>query len=241
MKYFLSAFFVFNVGLAAVNCVAANERYGRYTVVQTGAEPSEMEPLSAVAWFQFPSHVVTVHKALRHLLRMTGYTLTLAPEVSELFDGLELPSSHREIGPIKILDALSTVAGPAWRLTIDRRLRTVSFVDAETATEVPGNVSVAAAANNHTVSPAVSGNQTIGSVDEPIITHHNNVTLKRLVDELVPAGWKVEYQVPAEQTAQKLRFHAETTRRRALEELLDKLQLRGIFYSGSGLLLITGR
>ena len=46
---------------------------GRYSTVTTQPTAAQVNPLAAIAWFQFPVTVRTVGDALRHVLMMTGY------------------------------------------------------------------------------------------------------------------------------------------------------------------------
>lgn len=116
--------------LASANLEANDVRVGRYAVLSPMPTPEQINLLSALVTVQFPSSVVTVGQAVKHLLQPSGYRL--APEVAAdpsrviLLD-LPLPQPHRSLGPIPLQTALETLAGTAFRLVEDPVHRLVSF------------------------------------------------------------------------------------------------------------------
>ena len=69
----------------------------------------------------------TVGDGLRHVLKRSGYQLCeTAHAVIELY-ALPLPAAHLHLGPMTLRDALLTLAGPAWELHTDDRMRQVCF------------------------------------------------------------------------------------------------------------------
>ena len=78
---------------------------------------------------------------------------------------------------------------------------------------------------------------------EPLNTlikaHFYDTNARNLIRWLSPKEWKIDFDVPAEKLNRQLNFHAETTRRHALNELLDGLGLQGIFYPGERLIVIA--
>ena len=65
--------------------------------------------------------------ALRHVLQRSGYSLcTNRAEVTTLFSRF-LPAVQHQLGPMALLDALTILGGPAWRLVIDPVERSVCY------------------------------------------------------------------------------------------------------------------
>ena len=76
-------------------------------------------------------------------------------------------------------------------------------------------------------------------LNERIIAHSDATQVRELVAFLVPHGWRVHYDVEASRLEREIVFHAETTRRRALDQLCLSLGLKGIFYPYKRLVLIV--
>jgi type IV pili sensor histidine kinase/response regulator len=78
----------------------------------------------------FPVEIITVHHALLHVLRRSGYNLATGsvadPRLPDLLNA-SLPEIHRQLGPITLRNALQTLAGEPWVLVEDPVLRLVSF------------------------------------------------------------------------------------------------------------------
>ncbi|MNE69091.1 hypothetical protein D3C80_1647940 [compost metagenome] len=68
----------------------------------------------------------SVGDAMRHVLLRSGYQLCEAAEAATLF-ALPLPAAHLSLGPLMLRDALLTLAGPAWALSVDDLNRQVCF------------------------------------------------------------------------------------------------------------------
>lgn len=215
--------------LLTVNALAVQEqRVGRYTIVKIAPTASEVEPLSAIKALRFPEHIQDVYSAIVHLMQQTGYTLKLNEDTRQLLTDLKLPQAHRELSPLSIIDALHILLGDVWEIRVDHKFREISVTD-EMRT-------VATAHQN--LSRAVTAKAHIGSMQEPVIAHHQQIHLKSLIQHLVPRGWEVSYQLPYNKITKTITFHAETSRKRALEQLFLRLKLSGIFYPGQGLLLV---
>ena len=103
---------------------------GRYTAVAPVATEAQQEPLQAIVTVEFPESVTTLRAAVQHLLAGTGYALSDVlywdVEVFGLFDR-PLPEVQRTLGPITVLVALKTLAGPAFRVVIDPVHRLIGF------------------------------------------------------------------------------------------------------------------
>ncbi len=89
------------------------------------------------------------------------------------------------------------------------------------------------------VAKGVADKAGLGDLSEPIVVHHDSIQLRDLLTHLIPDGWELRLEIPKREARQVIAFHAETSRRRALDDLLKKLNLRGSFYPGAGLLLVS--
>ncbi|MCB1733694.1 MAG: hypothetical protein H6981_01270 [Gammaproteobacteria bacterium] len=108
---------------------AALAASGRYTVTAPVPNASQRDILSVVTETRFNTGVQTVGDAIRSLLEPSGYVLSDAgadPALPILMD-LPLPAIHRRLGPIRLDQALATLAGDAWRPVFDPVHRWVSF------------------------------------------------------------------------------------------------------------------
>jgi type IV pili sensor histidine kinase/response regulator len=100
---------------------------GRYTVISPLPTEAQKEPLTEIIAVGFPDTVTTVGEAMRHLLAGTGYALSDSVYAdSDVFGfiGRPLPDVQRNLGPLAVSVALQTLAGSAFRVTVDpiRRL-----------------------------------------------------------------------------------------------------------------------
>ena len=103
----------------------------------------------------------------------------------------------------------------------------------------PSEDSLAVAANAFAVGKSVADKAGLGDLSEPVAVHHDSIQLRDLLTHLIPDGWELRLEIPKREARQIVAFHAETSRRRALDDLLKKLNLRGSFYPGAGLLLVS--
>ena len=105
-------------------------RVGRYAAIEPVATAQQSDLLSVVVTVNFTEQVNTVGDAIGHLLNRSGYRLASLhasdPAIPILLQS-PLPLVHRRLGPIKIDNALETLAGPAWDLVVDPVNRLVSF------------------------------------------------------------------------------------------------------------------
>ncbi|MCH5049191.1 MULTISPECIES: TcpQ domain-containing protein [Pectobacterium] len=105
-------------------------RYDRYTLVSTRPADSQRDPLNQMIDITMPPQLVrSVGDGFRYLLLESGYSL--CPSTSSTFSellGRSLPGVQRNIGPVRLSEALQIVAGPAWRLRVDDVNREVCFV-----------------------------------------------------------------------------------------------------------------
>ncbi|MDQ7759017.1 PilL N-terminal domain-containing protein [Xanthomonas sontii] len=103
-------------------------RQGRYTLVELGAEAGQRDLLMQVINVTQPSaEGATVQDGLQYLLRQSGYRLCPPDADSSTLYALPLPAAHVRLGPITLRDALQTMAGDAWALSVDDTARMVCF------------------------------------------------------------------------------------------------------------------
>jgi len=102
-------------------------RYGRYTLAELRPEPGQRDLSQQLVDVVMPAGLsATVGDGMQHLLQRTGYSLCNMKEAAPLY-ALPLPAAHLRLGPQTLLDALQTLAGPAWRLTLDQGVRQICF------------------------------------------------------------------------------------------------------------------
>ncbi|MGX5056773.1 PFGI-1 class ICE element type IV pilus protein PilL2 [Enterobacter asburiae] len=104
-------------------------RYDRYTLVSTRPDEAQRDPLNQIVDIIMPAQLVnSVGEGFRYLLLESGYSLCTA--ASSVFSELlsrPLPAVQRNIGPVKLSEALQVLAGPAWRLKVDEVNREICF------------------------------------------------------------------------------------------------------------------
>lgn len=117
------------------------QRYGRYTLVELAPEAAQQNLLLQVIDIDLPSTwFISVGDALSYVLLRSGYRLCdSTPENAMLF-ALPLPAAHLKLGPMVLRDALQMLAGPAWSLQTNERLRQICFIPS--AGSVPAGISV---------------------------------------------------------------------------------------------------
>ncbi|WP_409322359.1 PilL N-terminal domain-containing protein [Pseudomonas putida] len=108
--------------------VPAWVRQDRYTLASTQPTLEQRQSLYQLINVRIaPALHATVGEALHHVLQHSGYYLCPDnPPVARLFRR-PLPAVHHDLGPISLLDALTIIGGPAWRLDIDPVERSVCY------------------------------------------------------------------------------------------------------------------
>lgn len=103
-------------------------RQDRYTLVTTRPTLEQRQPLYQLVNVQIaPALNATVGEALRHVLKRSGYALCADSAAVDRLFRRPLPAVQHQFGPISLLDALTIIGGPAWRLDIDPVDRTVCY------------------------------------------------------------------------------------------------------------------
>jgi type IV pili sensor histidine kinase/response regulator len=128
----LLAGIVFLPALAAAQPLGSAEvQVGRYATVSAAPLPEQIDLLRAVVSVHFPRREVqTVGEALHHLLQPSGFRLADAYASDPAMQTLlrqPLPEVQRQLGPCSLQAALTTLAGPVYRLVVDPPHRLVSF------------------------------------------------------------------------------------------------------------------
>lgn len=102
-------------------------RQGRYTLVELTPDPGQRDLMLQIVDVRVPSTFdATVADAIHYVLLRSGYRLCESSEIAPLY-ALPLPAAHIHLGPQFLREALLTLAGPAWELSIDDASRTVCF------------------------------------------------------------------------------------------------------------------
>tara|TARA_R110002167_G_scaffold93474_7_gene250497 strand:- start:7311 stop:7892 length:582 start_codon:yes stop_codon:yes gene_type:complete len=104
---------------------------GRYQTVANQASLAQENPLLSIAQYKFPPSVNTIGQAINQILMNTGYQLASKeklPETIKILLKKPLPASQRDIGPIRIADALNLLVGKQiYSLLIDPVHRLVNY------------------------------------------------------------------------------------------------------------------
>ena len=89
------------------------------------------------------------------------------------------------------------------------------------------------------VQPIIKAKEGVGSLEEAVIVHYSSISVKELIEILMPEGWVVHYEVSDAILNQKLISHAESSRRNALSALFKELSLKALFYPGQAVVLVA--
>ena len=110
--------------------LAAEVQVGRYATVRAIPTDAQRDVMASTFSIRFDTSVKTVGDAVAVILKEVGYSLsdhaTADPQRQRLLSH-NLPTSHRQLGPITVRAALSTLAGSTWQLIEDPSDRLVTF------------------------------------------------------------------------------------------------------------------
>ena len=116
--------------VASMNLQAKDLQVGRYSLFAATPTQAQAELLATTMTIRFPNRIQGIGEAVRYLLQRSGYRLAnieaIGPDTAALF-ALPLPAVHRSLGPMRLRDALETLAGPAFHLVQDPVHRLVTF------------------------------------------------------------------------------------------------------------------
>lgn len=102
-------------------------RQGRFALVELEPAVGQRDLLQQIVETDAPNSLhATVGDGLHHLLARSGYRLCESDAAATLY-ALPLPAAHFHLGPMTLRDALSTLAGSAWKLSVDEVARVVCF------------------------------------------------------------------------------------------------------------------
>lgn len=108
----------------------AQDSVARYSIALPKPSQAQLEPLATVVQVRLPRNLKTVRQAFEYLLAPTGYALATSehsdPYIGILYSAL-IPETQRDIGFLRIDDALAMLAGSPWELIEDPVSRLVSF------------------------------------------------------------------------------------------------------------------
>jgi type IV pili sensor histidine kinase/response regulator len=103
-------------------------RYGRYGLVELGAEVSQRDLMQQIIDIAMPvSSEATVGDAVRYVLLHSGYQPCASDAEAAPLYALPLPAADLHLGPMTLRDALKTLAGPAWHLQVNETTRQICF------------------------------------------------------------------------------------------------------------------
>lgn len=102
-------------------------RTDRYTLTAMEATSDQAKPLSTITSVSLGRDVNSVGDAINELLKGSGYRWQSRDSADHLLKELPLPAVVRNMGPIRLSDALQTLAGEAWVLRTDNLNRVVWF------------------------------------------------------------------------------------------------------------------
>jgi type IV pili sensor histidine kinase/response regulator len=103
----------------------------RYMTIENKPKFSQINLLSQLIQVHFTRNIQTVGDAMNYILKFSGYSLIPKAEHNEALKIIlnkPLPIVDRELGPVPLNDALTTLVGPAFSLTQNPINRTVNFV-----------------------------------------------------------------------------------------------------------------
>jgi len=112
---------------AATGVAEELARTDRYTLVSMEATSDQSKPLSTITSVSLGRDIGSVGAAINELLKGSGYRWQSQDNEDQLLNHLPLPAVVRNMGPIRLSDALQTLAGEAWVLRTDNLNRVVWF------------------------------------------------------------------------------------------------------------------
>ncbi|HAK3502122.1 TPA: response regulator [Salmonella enterica] len=103
-------------------------RYDRYLLINTRPDEAQRNPLHQIVNINLPLNLkLTVGDAFAWLLKQNGYNLCADDHPMQFLAGKPLPLSQYQLGPMRLEDALKTLAGPGWLMQTDVLNREVCF------------------------------------------------------------------------------------------------------------------
>ena len=115
------------MGFSAALPAEEYARTDRYTLVSMEAQNDQSNPLTTITSVSLGRDINTVGDAINELLKGSGYRWQSPDSNDFLLHNLPLPTVVRSLGPLRLSDALQTLAGEAWLLRTDKLNRVVWF------------------------------------------------------------------------------------------------------------------
>ncbi len=224
------------LGAAAENPISV----ARYAYIMPGSSHAQRNPLQVtLTQVRFPQEIATVGEALNHLLTRSGYRLDERRSrwASAILIPQPLPEIHRDLGPIPLSEALTVLAGDAWRLKINPLYRTLIIHPTEEwsarlersapAVEVENAQSLAME------DPGPADAEASETPPPPPASLHDeaeifveDMALRDALDLIVPVGWTLRPELPPSLLRTRISLISSTTWWDALTELTRKLGSR---------------
>ena len=228
----------------------------RYTTYRSGAAIEELNPLAVSTQLNFPPHLKTVQAAIDYALQRSGYSVDWhhSRDAEQIFSQLKLPEVHRQLNLMTVHEVVQTLAGEAWQVSQDVvhrllsiELREPHLLSLTSRENRPTSVYQDSEFKSESLSGAdveseplsVSATPMIGSLDEIVTVHRSSITVKELIELLLPEGWSVHYEVSEQVLSQSLTSHAESSRRHALLALFKEINLKALFYPRDAVVLVV--
>ncbi|EIO1424525.1 response regulator [Salmonella enterica] len=103
-------------------------RYDRYLLINTRPDEAQRNPPHQIVNINLPLNLkLTVGNAFAWLLKQSGYSLCVDDHPTQFLAGKPLPLSQYRLGPMRLEEALKTLAGPGWLMHADVLNREVCF------------------------------------------------------------------------------------------------------------------
>ncbi|EAT2900539.1 response regulator [Salmonella enterica] len=103
-------------------------RYGRYLLINTRPDEAQRNPLHQIVNINLPLNLkLTVGDAFTWLLKQSGYSLCVDNHPTQFLAAKPLPLSQYRLGPMRLEEALKTLAGSGWLMQTDVLNREVCF------------------------------------------------------------------------------------------------------------------
>ncbi|EAW8702232.1 response regulator [Salmonella enterica] len=103
-------------------------RYDRYLLINTRPDEAQRNPFHQIVNINLPLNLkLTVGDAFAWLLKQSGYSLCVDDHPTQFLAGKPLPLSQYRLGPMRLEEALKTLAGPGWLMQADVLNREVCF------------------------------------------------------------------------------------------------------------------
>ena len=113
-------------------CLASEDatQVSRYLTIKNKPKQEQVNLMSQVVQVRFPQNIQTIGSATNYLLRFSGYSLISDKRMNQALRitiAKPLPIVDRDLGPISLRNALTTLVGQGFNLACDPINREVDF------------------------------------------------------------------------------------------------------------------